>query len=127
MGFQNAHIRTIMLVGGAITCTMLLAVISPDTSLRLMFGETIDSPIAQIVVRSWGMLIVLTGALLIIGALHPAYRTLAVVTATISKAVFVGALLLFGQAYLDKAMLTVIFDGALVLLFVAWLAFGRRA
>jgi len=57
-----------MIISGALTCTMIYAVIDPEEALINTSGETISSPIAEIVVRNWGALITIIGAMLIFGA-----------------------------------------------------------
>ena len=47
------HIRWIMLVSGVLTATMIYAAIAPEAALRATFGETLDGPLAQVVVRNW--------------------------------------------------------------------------
>ena len=44
--------KWIMLVSGALTCTMLYAAIAPQAALQGTFGETLDGPVANIVVRN---------------------------------------------------------------------------
>lgn len=74
MDWIVAKMKWIMLVSGALTCTMVYAVVAPEVALRSTFGETLQGPLAEIVVRNWGALIVLVGAMLIYGAFHPASR-----------------------------------------------------
>lgn len=115
------NLKWIMLVAGLLTCTMLYAAIDPLGALRATFGDTLpDGPLVQIVVRNWGALITLVGALLVYGAYRPAARPVALVLAVVSKLVFIGLVLTYGQAYLGKAGLAVGFD----LLVVALLALG---
>ena len=45
------------------------------------FGETIDGPLAKIVVRNWGALIGLVGLMLIYGAFSEANRRMALIVA----------------------------------------------
>ena len=73
--------KWIMLVSGALTCTMLYAAIAPQAALQGTFGETLDGPVANIVVRNWGVLIGLMGAILIYGAFNPAVRSLVLIVA----------------------------------------------
>ena len=75
MGFVARHIKWIMLVSGALTCTMVHAAIAPQAALRYTFGETLEGPLAEIVVRNWGVLITLVGAMLMYGAINPQVRT----------------------------------------------------
>lgn len=45
--------KWIMVVSGALTCTMLYAAIAPEAALRSTFGETLHGPLADIIVRNW--------------------------------------------------------------------------
>ena len=56
MKWVVANMKWIMLVSGALTCTMVYAAIAPDAALRSTFGETLEGPVAEIVVRNWGAL-----------------------------------------------------------------------
>ena len=76
MPWLERSIRWIMLVSGIVTCTMIQAAIAPSAALMTSFGETIDGPLANIIVRNWGVLIALVGAMLIYGASRPAVRPL---------------------------------------------------
>ena len=89
MNFVAANIKWIMLLSGALTCTMVYAAIAPQAALRATFGETLEGPLADIVVRNWGALIALVGAMLIYGAFNPAVRSLALTVAGASKLVFI--------------------------------------
>jgi len=60
-----ANIKWLMLVSGALTCTMMYAAIAPQAALRSNFGVALEGPVSEIVVRNWGALIGLVGAMLI--------------------------------------------------------------
>lgn len=49
------------------------------------FGDTLEGSVSEIVVRNWGALIGLVGAMLIYGAYHPATRPLVLAVAGISE------------------------------------------
>jgi len=57
MSWIVANIHRIMYVSGALTLTMVYAAIAPEAALRSTFGESINGPIADVVVRNWGALI----------------------------------------------------------------------
>ena len=61
MSAIRRHIRGIMVVSGTLTATMIHAAIAPDAAMRATFGETLDGPLAHLVVRNWGALIGLVG------------------------------------------------------------------
>ena len=54
---------------------MFYAVVAPPAALMPTFGETLTGPVADIVVRNWGALITLIGAMLIYGAFDPRVET----------------------------------------------------
>jgi hypothetical protein len=119
------HIKGLMLLAGALTSTMLLAAIAPHMALQATFGDTVQGPLAELVVRSWGALVALVGAMLVYGAYHPAQRVLVLVVAGISKLMFVGLILAQGSRYLGSAGLTVVVDGLFVAVFAKYLWAAR--
>lgn len=110
-----------MVVAGLLTCSMIFAVLAPQAALISMFGEALTEPLAQVVVRSWGFLIFLMGTLLIYGAYLPVYRNLSLAIVSVSKIGFITLIVLFGEQYLGKAMITIVLDLTLVLIFIFYL------
>ncbi len=53
----SGSIKWIMIVSGLLTCTMVYAVIAPQAMLQSTFGETLEGPLALLIVRNWGALI----------------------------------------------------------------------
>ena len=82
------HFKWVMVVAGALTCTMFYAAIAPLASQQSNFGEALDGPLAQILVRNWGILIGLVGVMLLYGAFSDANRRMALLVATASKIAF---------------------------------------
>jgi cbb3-type cytochrome oxidase subunit 1 len=74
MSWIVAHISLLMTVSGVLTLTMIYAAIVPEAALQSSFAETLTGPVASVVVRNWGALIALIGAMLIYGARNPAVR-----------------------------------------------------
>ena len=100
-----AKTKPIMLITGVLTCTMAYAAVFPDAALTAMFGQSLsDGALADIIVRSWGALITLVGAMLVYGAFRPKERPLILTIAGLSKLVFVGLLVLFGSQYFPKTV-----------------------
>jgi hypothetical protein len=48
-----SNIRWIMIVSGVLTFTMIYAAVAPQAALMSTFGEMMDGPLAQIIVRNW--------------------------------------------------------------------------
>jgi hypothetical protein len=120
MNWIVAKIKWIMLVSGALTCTLIYAVFAPQAALLWMFGATLEGSLAEIIVRNWGALITLVGVIQIYGAFNPPSRSLILTVASISKLLFVGLIFIFGNQYLGKAGITMAIDLVLVLLFVGY-------
>jgi len=122
------HIKWLMLVSGALTCTMLYAAIAPQAALRSNFGETLEGSVAEIVVRNWGALIGLVGAMLMYAAYHPATRPLTLAVASLSKLTFITLVLAYGQQYLgEQAGVAVVVDAVWVVIFAGYFIGARNA
>lgn len=126
---MNAIIRNIkplMLVSGILTTTMLYAAVAPAAALQSTFGESLSGPLAEVIVRNWGVLIALVGAMLIHGAFNPSTRRLALVAASASKIAFITLVLSNGWRYLGHGAGTaVVIDSLMVGLFAGYLAATR--
>ena len=123
------HFKWVMLVAGLLTCTMFYAAFAPIPMQQSTFGDSVEGPIAEVVVRNWGILIGLIGLMLIYGAFDVASRRLALLVAAASKIAFISLVLVFGRPFLEYQVGTsVIVDSIMVGLFVAYLiAAPRRA
>ena len=118
--------KWIMLVAGLCTCSMFYAAIAPDELLRSNFGQSIDGPVAQIVVRNWGILVGLMGMLLIHGAFDQSARRIALLTAGASKVAFIALVLSLGQQFLQYPVgVAVAVDSVWVLIFAIYLVVTR--
>lgn len=127
MAWMVANIRPIMIVSGVLTLTMVYAAIAPEAALRSTFGETLTGPVANVVVRNWGALIALIGAMLIYAAGKPEVRPLALTIAGASKAVFIALVLSHGRQFLGyQAGIAVVVDLVWIVVFAAYLLTSRR-
>lgn len=119
MDFVVAQFKWILLAGGLVTLTMLQAAVAPRAAFRMMFGDEPQGPLALLLARNWGVLIALTGAMLIWAAFHPEARPLVLLVAGTSKLAFMG-LVLSHAPYRRKAVVPLVIDGALVVLFAIY-------
>jgi hypothetical protein len=127
MHVLHRSIKWVMLVSGLLTCTMFYAAIAPHASLRSNFGQSIDGPVAQIVVRNWSALIGLVGLLLIYGAFREPARRIALVVAGASKLAFIALVLSLGPQFLQYQVgVAVVVDSLAVVLFAAYLITTRE-
>lgn len=126
MTILEQSIKWVMLASGLLTSTMFYAAVAPEAALRSSFGESIDGPVAQIVVRNWGVLIGLMGLLLIYGAFHVPARRLALVVAGFSKIAFIALVLSLGQQFLQfQVGVAIAIDAVMVTLFAVYLLTAR--
>jgi hypothetical protein len=126
MSFIVDKIKWIMQVSGALTCTMIYAAIAPQAALQGTFGETLQGPLAEIVVRNWGVLITVVGAMLIYGAYRPESRTLVLSVAIVTKFVFIALVLAQGGRYLgQQAGIAIAIDAVWLVLFACYLVTAR--
>lgn len=122
------RIKWIMLVSGALTCTMLYAAVAPQAALRSTFGHTLEGPVAEIVVRNWAALITLVGVMLIYGAYKPPSRQLIISVAGLSKLVFIGLVIAQGSHFIgQQVIVAAVIDLIEVILFTVYLAGARRS
>ena len=86
-----------------------------------------EGPLVEIVVRNWGALIGLIGAMLIYGGFHPPVRPLILTVAGLSKLIFVGLVLAYGSQYLGHQVgLAIAIDLVMVVLYIGYLVGTRR-
>ena len=89
MSWIVRRIKVIMLISGIFTLGMLYAFFAPFAALRTLFGDSLggalEGPVANMVVRNWGALIALVGAMIIYGAFHPPLRRFILTTTALSK------------------------------------------
>lgn len=127
MNILANNIKWIMLVSGALTCTMFYAVLAPQAALQSVFGEALQGPVAEIVVRNWGALITLVGLMLIYGAFNSAARLLVLTVAAASKLIFIVLLIFYGGQFISRgAALPLAIDLLWVVLFALYLAGSRE-
>jgi len=110
MNILSKNIKWFMAVAGLLTCTMLEAVFDPEMAVGNLFGEQLQGPLANMIVRSWGVLITLTGLMLIYGAFNLKNRKFAAAIAATGKIIYTGLVISLGEPYLSNAALVVGFD-----------------
>jgi len=126
MNMVIRYIKPLMIVSGVLTTTMVYAAIAPAAALESTFGESLSGPVAELVVRNWGVLIALVGLMLIHGAFNPSTRSLALLAASVSKVAFIALVLSNGSRYLGYGAGTaVMIDSVMVVLFGGYLVATR--
>ncbi|MDA0897104.1 MAG: hypothetical protein O3B02_07700 [Proteobacteria bacterium] len=108
-----------MLVTGVMTALVGLGLLAPAQVQQAMFGAPSDNPLALLLTRGWSGLVGLMGILLIIGARRPALRTFCLNVSGGSKAMFIGVILIWGQAYVSTLAGALFIDALVVLVAIA--------
>ena len=124
-----AHIKWIMLVTGILTTTMLFAAVAPHAALQSNFGHDLatSGPLAELIVRNWGVLIGLIGVMLIYGAFDPPGRPFILTIAGLSKLAFLILVFTVGRSYLGQPVrVAVVVDAVMVLVFAAYVVGSRN-
>jgi hypothetical protein len=126
MRFFLSNFKWVILVSGLLTCTMFLALFSPQSSLKSNFAETIEGPVEEIIVRNWGALIGMIGIMLIYGAFNTSVRKFVLVIAGITKIIFISLVLSSGIKYSGLGAGTaIIADSVMVVLYATYLLLSR--
>ena len=108
-----------MWVTGIGTALVGLWLIAPSEIQQSMFGAPSEDPLALLLARGWSGLVGLMGILLIIGARRPALRTFCLNVSGGSKAMFIGMILIWGQAYVPTLAGALFIDALVVLVAIA--------
>lgn len=116
------NIQAILVVCGLVTASMVQFALMPSRAARSFFGETVDGPMADVAVRGWGLLIALTGGMMLWAAFHPETRTLAIGVTLISKVFYMGQLITRGGRFLKgMAGVSVVLDLIMAALLATWM------
>lgn len=84
----SAQIELILWITGLATAGALVLFLAPVTMMKLLFGQAPSDARSLLIVRHWGLLICLVGALLIYAAYHVEVRVPTLMVAIVEKAVF---------------------------------------
>ena len=126
MSWIERNIKRIMLASGIFTFGLIYAFVAPFAALRTLFGASLEGPVANMVVRNWGVLIALIGAMILYGAYHPTVRRFVLATTAISKVFFIWLVIAGGSQFLGHPIaIAALVDIVVVLLFAVYLVKTR--
>ena len=117
----HSHIEIILYITGAATASMLLQFVAPRQALQAFGKLDVSDPVALFLARGAGLGIGILGILLIWAAVEPALRVPVMTMAAIGKAAFVATILVRFKDFTQGFLLTVVFDSACVLVYIAYL------
>jgi hypothetical protein len=116
-----AHSELILLITGLATAGALVLCLAPVTMTKMLFGQAPSDAASLFIVRHWGLLVSLVGALLIYAAYHPDVRVPALVVAIVEKAAIALGLLISPLRRRPAVLLMVLADGGMALVFLVYL------
>lgn len=120
MAWLTENIFWILIVAGVLTVSMIQAVFAPRATMKAYFGESLDSPAGDLLMRNWGALVAAGGALLVYSAFYPDARPIALVFVGAGKLLFI-LLVLTSGLFKAQARVAVIIDAIMVALFALYL------
>lgn len=116
------NMQWVLLACGVLTSTMIQAVFFPNGMMRAYFGETASTPAAEMLMRNWGVLVVIGGVFLVYAAFTPAIRPAALLSVGAGKLAFITLMLSQPSRFLKgQGLVAVIIDTIMVALFAAYL------
>ena len=117
-----SSITWILVISGLLTAGGgLAALLVPQTTLKLVFGEDNTSALTEFFVRHWGTLLFVVCSLTVYAAFFPDTRG-PILTAAIVEKVIIVFLIFFGSSMRTTMMTAIaIMDGSLAVLFTAYL------
>lgn len=126
MGILVDNIQWVLLVCGLMTFSLVQGIVAPKSVWRTWFGEAEPSAAATMLLRSWASLVTFSGLFLIYAAFTPEVRAAALVVVGAGKAMFVALILSDTKRFLKgQAVLAVVVDSLMVVIFVAYLLATR--
>lgn len=114
-----ANLNILLVVTGVLTLGAALLFFTPDLILKVVFGVSSPDKVTRLVVRHWGLVVALVGALLVYAGYHPDLRVPVMVIAVIEKLALAG--LVLGSS-LRRRRLLVIAVAADVVMAILYLA-----
>ncbi len=109
--FIGVSLKVVLIVFGVATCAAILGAINVELMNRVLFRGLLEfTPSSEPIVRHWGLMVFLVGALMIAAAFSPWLQFSTILVATIEKAFILWLALSvrdqpWGQAYLTSGLI----------------------
>lgn len=120
MAFIADNIFWILLVSGVVTSSMLVAVIAPRLVFQQFFGTVLDGALGNAIMRNWGLVIGMSGLLLVYAAYDETVRT-PIMLFSIAGKLFFSAQIFSAGSTLKAARGGAIIDLVIGVVFCAYL------
>ena len=118
----GAQIGLILVLTGLATASALVLFLSPVTMMRMLFGQVPSDTLSILIVRHWGLLLGLVGALLVYAAYHPEVRGPTLVVAVVEKVAFVIGVFLSPFHRRPTVLVMALADGGMAAIYLLYLS-----
>jgi hypothetical protein len=116
-----AQIQLILLITGLVTAGAIVLFLAPVTVMKRLFGQAPSDALSLLIVRHWGLLVCLVGALLIYAAYHTEIRVPTMIVAIVEKVAFVLGMLISPFRRRPSAVLIGVADGSMAAVYLMYL------
>src|SRR5262245_50371229 len=117
-----AHIELILLITGLATAGVLVLSLAPVPAMKVLFGQAPSDALGLFIVRHWGLLVCLVGALLIYAAYHAEVRAPTLIVAIVEKVALVLGLLISPFRHRPTVLAMVLADASMAAVYLMYLA-----
>src|SRR5262249_45490542 len=119
-----AQIEWILLITGLVTAGAAVLFLAPATMMKVLFGQAPSDVLSLLIVRHWGLLVCLVGALLIYAAYHAEVRFPTLIVAIVEKAAIALGLLISPFRSRPAALVMALADASMAAMYLVYL-FGQ--
>jgi hypothetical protein len=117
-----AQMELILLITGLATSGALVLTLAPSAMVKMLFGQAPSDPLSLLIVRHWGLLVGLVGALLVYAAYHVEIRVPVLIVAVVEKAAFVLAMVASPFRRRPAVLVMAAADAGMAAVYLAYLA-----
>jgi hypothetical protein len=116
------HIELILLITGLATAAALGLFVAPVPVMKVLFAQVPSDALSLFIVRHWGLLLSLVGALLVYAAYHAEVRVPALLVASAEKVAFALGMLLSPLRSRPPVLVMALADAGMAAAYLTYLA-----
>jgi hypothetical protein len=116
-----ARIDWILLITGLATAGAVALFLAPVLMTKILFGQSPSDALSLVIVRHWGLLVGLVGALLIYAANHAEVRLPAMLVAIVEKAAIALGLLVSPFRRRPAVLIIAVSDAGMAAVYIMYL------
>jgi hypothetical protein len=116
-----AQIHLILLITGLATTGALALFVAPISVMKVVFGQAPSDALSLLIVRHWGLLVCLVGALLVYAAYHADFRVPTMIVAIVEKAAIALGVFISPFRRRPSVVLIALADGSMATVYLMYL------